>query len=111
MCGIAIALILQALIRTDRVTPESYEKIGRCMTRQQVIEALGRTSLGKGPEADPTYLPCFFTTHTGYMRNNGELWRHGEFRIWVVFDEQDRVTGWMCEKPSQFPSTPSSPLP
>jgi hypothetical protein len=40
----------------------------------------------------------FFTMSSYSIRQNGELWRTGSVKLWVVFDKEQRVTRKMLEQ-------------
>lgn len=87
----------------DGVTRKNFERIEFEMTKQQVVRILGRP-----PIANPTLADRFGTEagahyagtlHSLITQSDGELWRSGTLKIFVLFDENQRVRGMMREGP------------
>jgi hypothetical protein len=82
----------------DGVTPENYGKIEFGMTKQEVIEILGMPPVVNVTADDR--LSFFYTVNSSEIMQNGDLWRLGTQRIWVLFDKNNTVRGKMWEGPS-----------
>jgi hypothetical protein len=73
----------------------NYSRIQAGMTRQQVAAIVRQSPVAHVTEADR--CSQFFTIASSQIRQEGELWRTGKRKLWVVFDKDQRVTGKMLE--------------
>lgn len=83
----------------ESATPENYRKIELGMTRQQVFAILGRRPVAHVTDADRSSL--WTSLRSILIRERGDLWRSEKHRLWVVFDEENRVIGKMLEGPPE----------
>jgi hypothetical protein len=73
----------------------NLDRIQLGMTRQQVADIVRQTPVAKVTDADRFSLS--FTMASHHIRQHGNLWRSGSCKLWVVFDEYQRVSGKMLE--------------
>jgi hypothetical protein len=88
------------------VTPENYGRIELGITRWQVMAILGGLPVPAAKvsqyERAGLLLGQPTTVSSMMVRRNGESWQSGYRRIWVEFDENDRVRGMMYEEVEEY---------
>jgi hypothetical protein len=80
--------VLSVVLPQD-IPPAAYSRIERGMTRMEVYEIVGRPSLGV--LGAPGSLHGTLTSMI--IEAEGEVWRAPRFTLWVLFNEDGRVTG------------------
>ena len=73
----------------------TYSRVELGMTRQEVQRIVRVLQVAKVTDADRFSLS--FTMASHQIRQEGELWRSGTRKLWVVFDKDQRVTGKMLD--------------
>lgn len=76
-------------------TDLNFARIQLGMTRQQVASIVRQPAVAEVTDADR--FSVWFTCTSHEIRQEGELWRTGSRKLWVVFDKNQRVTGKMLE--------------
>ena len=77
----------------------NFHRIELGMTRQEVLQILRRPSVAKVTDADRFSIGFTATSHD--IMQQGELWRSGTLRLWLVFDKDQRVIGKMRDYDQQ----------
>jgi hypothetical protein len=80
---------------------EDYNKILIGMTKEEVMQILGGPPVDNVTDADR--YSRTFSMSSYHIREIGKLWRSGKLQIWVVFDENNQVTGKMRAYAQQKP--------
>jgi hypothetical protein len=74
----------------------NYSLIQLGMTRQQVAAIDRQPPVAQVTDADRFSISSSLSSPL--IRQEGELWRTGKRKLWVVFDEDQRATGKMIER-------------
>ena len=88
--------ILFGLLSQPGATEANYARIEFGMTREQVAAIVRQPRVAKVTDADRFSVAFTITSHD--IRQEGELWRTGSRKLWVVFDKDQRVKGKMLER-------------
>jgi hypothetical protein len=86
-------LFLVAIGPNNGVHTENFGKIVFHMPREEVVKLLGCPAMF-GPGEYQEFQFWYTSTSSEIMRQ-GELWISGNVKMWVVFDQEGRVTGVM----------------
>src|SRR5262245_55421709 len=100
---VAIGLVLVGIVlagawlvhwhTAPRISKAVYDKIGDGMTKQQVIELLNSSPHYAPGELQETFLGGTMASIT--MESEGHVWVSSNFRIYVRFDHEEKVSGMM----------------
>jgi SmpA/OmlA family protein len=80
----------------DSVNVESVKKIKFGMTRQEVVWILGRPPEANVAEHDRK-VDADYPTLNPAIRQQGDFWRAGALRVWVLFHAGGKVVGMSYE--------------
>jgi hypothetical protein len=79
-----------ATVNPAGVTLANYEKISSGMTKKEVVRLLGRWP--DPPDPKLRDRPRCGTMSSMFIEDNGDSWRSETMQVWVVFNENGRVT-------------------
>jgi hypothetical protein len=89
--------ILFLVLFPEGATDVNFLKIKLGMSREQVVKIIRQQPVARPTDADRSSSLGGFTLSSARIRKDGELWRTGKTKLWLVFDKDQRVTGMMLE--------------
>jgi hypothetical protein len=107
--------------KQPQVTPEAYDRIRLGIKKEEVLALLGRPPDRNVTDEDRVASPLrwrsiftmdvsgFDSLENDAIRQKGHLWKIPTCRIWVAFDERQRVIGKVLETPPPASKTPRGP--